>query len=102
MKLSRAAIVLCSSVMLASGVKAQTKKGKASKKPTTSKPTKSPTVVCNEESGYEVWRDLPLVDAKVKFEGMVDCDTKTYTLKFSFAPDDMVRTLFFLWRGINC
>jgi hypothetical protein len=103
MKLSRAAIILFTTAMLASGVKAQTKKGKPTKtkKPTTAKPTKSPTVVCNDESGYEVWRDLPPADAKVKFEGEVDCDTKTYTLKFSFAPDDMVRTLFFLWRGMK-
>jgi hypothetical protein len=43
-----------------------------------------------EESGYEVWRSLPPQDAKVKFAGVVDCDTETYTLTYSFVPD-MVR-----------
>ncbi|KAL7504604.1 hypothetical protein ACHAXN_002206 [Cyclotella atomus] len=40
-----------------------------------------------EESGYEVWRSLPPQDAKVKFAGVVDCDTETYTLTYSFVPD---------------
>ena len=89
MKLSRAAIILFTTAMLASGVKAQTKKGKPTKtkKPTTAKPTKSPTVVCNNESGYEVWRTLPPADAKVKFESRVDCVNKNYTLTYSFEPD---------------
>ena len=65
------------------------KKGKStkSKKPTTAKPTESPTVVCNDESGYEVWRNLPPADAKVKFESWVDCVNKNYTLTYSFEPD---------------
>ena len=95
MKLSSAAIILFTTAILASGVKAQTKKGKASKKPTTAKPTKSPTVVCNDESGYEVWRNLPPADAKAKFEGRVDCGTKNYTLTYSFEPD-RVRSFSFL------
>jgi hypothetical protein len=48
---------------------------------------------CDDESGYEVWRSLPPEDAKVRFEGRVDCDAETYTLIYSFEPD-MVRDLF--------
>ena len=47
---------------------------------------------CDDESGYEVWQSLPPEDAKVKFEGHVDCDAETYTLIYSFEPD-MVRDL---------
>lgn len=47
---------------------------------------------CPEESGYEVWRQLPPKDAKLRFEGIVDCDTQTYTLTLSFVPD-MVRSI---------
>ncbi|KAL7483469.1 hypothetical protein ACHAW6_009115 [Cyclotella cf. meneghiniana] len=42
---------------------------------------------CNDESGYEVWQSRPPEDAKVKFEGRVDCDAETYTLTYSFEPD---------------
>ena len=46
--------------------------------------------VCDDQSGYEVWRSLPPQDAKVKFEGHVDCEEETYNLTISFEPD-MVR-----------
>lgn len=46
--------------------------------------------VCDDQSGYEVWRSLPPQDAKVKFEGHVDCAEETYKLTISFEPD-MVR-----------
>lgn len=43
--------------------------------------------VCDDQSGYEVWRSLPPQDAKVKFEGHVDCAEETYKLTISFEPD---------------
>jgi hypothetical protein len=83
MILSRAATILyTTTAMLASGVKAQTDKAKGDKSPTKGKTSK-----CTEDSGIEIFSDLPLADAKVKFEGVVDCETQTYTLKFSFEPD---------------
>jgi hypothetical protein len=88
MILSRAATILyTTTAMLASGVKAKTDKAKGDKSPTKGKTSKSPTKVCDDENGYEVWQQRPPADAKVKFEGVVDCETQTYTLKYSFEPD---------------
>jgi hypothetical protein len=88
MILSRAATILYTSIaLLASGVKAQTDKAKGDKSPTKGKTSKKPTKVCDDENGYEAFRNAPPADAKVKFEGVVDCETQTYTLKYSFEPD---------------
>lgn len=88
MILSRAATILYTSIaLLASGVKAHTDKAKGDKSPTKGKTSKKPTKVCDDENGYEAFRNAPPADAKVKFEGVVDCETQTYTLKYSFEPD---------------
>ena len=70
------------------GTDGQTKlKGIKVLQKTKGKTSKKPTKVCDDENGYEAFRNAPPADAKVKFEGVVDCETQTYTLKYSFEPD---------------